>query len=54
MVEAKLCPVCWGRGKKLKSEEELRLDRNSFDPLNKNSYKTCHGCFGRGWVEIGK
>jgi DnaJ-class molecular chaperone len=36
-MKAELCPVCKGLG------TFTRLD---------NSEKTCHGCGGKGWVEV--
>ena len=40
MLQAQICPVCNGSGK-IMSEPTTNKD------------KTCHGCDGRGWVEVG-
>ena len=44
MARAVICPVCGGKGAIEESE-----------PYTTTSpYKrTCHGCGGRGWVEVG-
>ena len=42
MNTAQLCPVCMGKGK-------LPPERGESD----EPAKTCHGCCGRGWVEVG-
>jgi DnaJ-class molecular chaperone len=44
MGRAVLCPVCGGRGS-IKDEH----DYTTAGLLE----KTCHGCHGRGWVEVG-
>lgn len=40
MAKAVICPVCDGKGK-------IRDDKT-----NTAQEITCHGCFGRGWVEV--
>jgi hypothetical protein len=42
-TKAQLCPVCLGSGK-----TSSGLGQTGTVPLE----KTCHGCGGRGWVEI--
>ena len=43
-MKAVLCPVCLGKGK---------IGRDSFErQLTGDVFKTCHGCYGRGWVGI--
>ena len=37
MIHAKQCPVCLTKGKVMVENQE----------------KICHGCGGRGWVEVG-
>jgi len=54
MAHAQICPLCGGRGKISKSlseiqEESHRLDRPMSDIENTRS---CHGCHGRGWIEV--
>lgn len=39
MAHAEICPVCYGSGK-----------IGAEGPVER---KTCHGCNGKGWVEIG-
>ena len=39
-MKAVICPVCSGTGK---------LPDSTFTSTNKN----CHGCSGKGWVEVG-
>ena len=42
MAHAEICPICHGKGKittgKITTEG--------------NEMKTCHGCGGKGWVEV--
>lgn len=47
MSEAVICPVCQGRGITYKEYSNLV---GYTCHLNE---KTCHGCNGKGWVEIG-
>ncbi len=42
MVHAEICPVCKGTGK-------IRKKTGYPEPT-----KTCHGCGGKGWVEVGR
>jgi len=42
MAKAVLCPVCSGTGK--------IMDYSTTAPVE----KTCHGCGGKGWVEVGE
>ena len=39
MAHAETCPVCYGSGK-----------IGAEGPIER---KTCHGCAGKGWVEVG-
>ena len=39
-MKAVLCPVCNGKG-----------TTKSIDPTETSEYK-CHGCGGKGWVEV--
>lgn len=41
MAKAVLCPVCIGKGL------IMDINANSTQPT-----KTCHGCNGKGWVEV--
>ena len=41
-MHSELCPVCHGTGE---------VDRAAFDSTD-TSKKPCHGCNGRGWVEV--
>lgn len=41
MKTAVLCPVCVGKGKVIDDEK------------SGNATVKCHGCVGRGWVEVG-
>jgi len=43
MNHAEKCPICEGRGK-------LEPSGTSSD----GTLRICHGCNGRGWVEVGK
>ena len=38
MAHAQICPICGGKGK-------------IQDPFT-NVEETCHGCSGRGWIEV--
>lgn len=38
MAHAESCPICWGKGKLEDGEHK--------------GGKTCHGCSGKGWVEV--
>jgi DnaJ-class molecular chaperone len=44
-AKAVLCPVCGGRGN-IRDEHDMQ----TAGLLE----KTCHGCGGRGWVEVGR
>ncbi len=44
MAEAKLCPVCMGKGKV--------HDENFGKTTGGQQTKRCHGCFGTGWVQV--
>lgn len=39
MARAVTCPICWGKGELLQEGSTVLT-------------KTCHGCVGRGWVEV--
>lgn len=41
-MRAQVCPVCNGRGK---------IGNNGFSATVVDE-KTCHGCNGKGWVEV--
>ena len=41
-MKAVICPVCWGKGVIKDVTDEGMED------------KTCHGCNGKGWVEVGE
>lgn len=41
MARAVLCPICNGKGKVPKDY-----------PNHSDEEKTCHGCGGKGWVEV--
>ena len=45
MSKAQMCPVCKGRGK-------IPGHKDMGSTVIENG-KTCHGCDGRGWVEVG-
>jgi len=45
MVKAVKCPVCGGTGK--------YTPPNDFKTTDVPQERTCHGCNGKGWVEIG-
>ena len=40
-MKAVLCPVCFGKGKIA-----------NLDKISNAGKVSCHGCFGRGWVEV--
>ena len=42
MAHAEICPICHGRGK-------IKNPASVTAPVE----VTCHGCGGRGWVEVG-
>lgn len=44
MAHAQKCPICLGKGTIL---DEL------YPQSTCSIEKTCHGCNGRGWVEVG-
>ena len=45
MAHAQTCPICNGKG---------RIPDPGYDPqLTGTRHKvTCHGCHGRGWIEV--
>jgi len=45
MARAVKCPICGGSGKLVKGNgwQSSAVEAN---------YETCHGCNGRGWVEV--
>lgn len=45
MSKAVLCPVCQGSGE---IQETPPAERTSAIPIT----KVCHGCSGKGWVEV--
>jgi hypothetical protein len=46
MSHAEICPICHGTGKlSAKVEEWVTTGGNV-------GYKTCHGCGGKGWIEV--
>jgi DnaJ-class molecular chaperone len=42
MNQAVRCPVCFGTGK-VKTRKTI---------YHKSEENMCHGCYGRGWVEV--
>jgi len=44
MVHSEICPVCKGTGKYKKELKDVCTLKE----------ETCHGCNGRGWVEVGR
>ncbi len=47
MAHAEICPVCKGTGSLMTSSPDI------FPGTTKNSSpKSCHGCNGKGWVEV--
>lgn len=42
-MKAVLCPVCLGKG---------RIPDESFKGTTSPIDKQCHGCVGKGWVEV--
>jgi len=42
MSKAVICPVCSGAGK---------IDED-YPGAGKSNVRTCHGCGGKGWVEV--
>ena len=44
MAQAVKCPVCEGKGVLPDGDDQSTV---------KNPTKVCHGCEGRGWVEVG-
>jgi len=44
MSKAVICPVCAGGGK---------ISPNTGTTTNVPEVETCHGCGGKGWIEIG-
>ena len=47
MSKAELCPVCGGTGK-------YREKPNGYSTSATSIERTCHGCGGKGWVEVGQ
>jgi len=43
MAKAVICPICHGKGK---------IKREDVSTTDDNKWKVCHGCGGRGWVEV--
>lgn len=44
MKHAELCPVCHGKGRLPSDDRDFTTSK--WEPI-------CHGCSGRGWVEVG-
>ena len=47
MAQAIICPVCMGTGKY--KECPYPSNATCVNPIE----RVCHGCGGRGWVEVG-
>ena len=45
MSKAVMCPVCQGSGK-------YYIHPPPGSPITEGSYLPCHGCGGKGWVEV--
>ena len=46
MAHAETCPVCYGAGK-------IRNNCNPYIIPVGTYNKVCHGCNGKGWIEVG-
>lgn len=44
MSHAEKCPICYGKGKV--------QETSGFGTSQKKADRTCHGCGGKGWVEV--
>lgn len=44
-MKAELCPVCKGEG--------VRVNHGYGETAGASKYIQCHGCGGKGWVEVG-
>jgi len=52
MKQVVICPICHGNGK-IRTIDECMIADDA--PVIKGEGKTiCHGCSGKGWIEIGK
>lgn len=47
MAKAVKCPVCDGRGKVNLEQKKATVTEAAI-----TREKTCHGCAGKGWVEV--
>ena len=45
-MRAERCPVCYGTGKYTDPPDAM----NTVLPMP----RTCHGCAGKGWIEVGE
>ena len=46
MSHAEICPICFGKGK-------IKKGMRAWIDVTSNDYdKPCHGCGGKGWVEV--
>lgn len=54
MAHAQRCPICGGTGKASKSLSEIQEESHRHDKPMSDVIKTgeCHGCHGKGWVEV--
>lgn len=54
MAHAQRCPICGGTGKTPKNLDEVQEESHRRDtPMSDvKKAKTCHGCHGKGWVEV--
>ena len=54
MAHAQRCPICGGTGKTPKNLEEIQEESHRRDTPMSDVVKAgdCHGCHGRGWVEV--
>jgi len=52
MKQVVICPICHGNGKVRKIDDIMIAD--AAPSIKEERRETCHGCGGKGWIEIGK
>ena len=52
MAHAETCPVCKGSGELFMKSDGIYVSADQMPTTMKT--KICHGCDGKGWVEVGR
>jgi len=49
VAKAVICPICYGKGKVRREDAPTNKEVGIVKSVE---WKLCHGCGGRGWVEV--